>query len=111
MAEMEVLFQERRRETAEAVTLRFEVHAPFPYRAGQHLMIQPHQFPELEGEIRRKEAERGRPLGPGYFSIASDGLDSTVLELTIKLPPGTPPLLAGHLVNALRRKLIYLLIR
>lgn len=101
MAETTARLRESRRETADAVTLRFDVQAPFAYRAGQYLTIDPHQFAELEAEVRRREAERGKPLGPGYFSIASDGLDPGILELTLKLA-SPPPLLAGFLVQGLR---------
>jgi ferredoxin-NADP reductase len=103
MNEVTCRLREVRPETPDAATLRFEVDGGFVYRAGQHLTIDPRQFAELAEEIRRREAERGRPMGPGYYSIASDGLDPTTLEITVKLTPGQPPpLLGAHLARGLR---------
>jgi ferredoxin-NADP reductase len=103
MPEIVAVLREARPESVDAVTLRFEPRSAFPYRPGQHLKVDPHQFAVLDAEVRRREAQRGKPLGPGYFSIASDGLDPRLLELTVKLAPGAPPpLVAGHLARGLR---------
>ena len=76
---------EVRPETADASTLRLRADpAAFSYRPGQYLMIDPHQFTELEPAIRKRESERGRPEGPGYFALSSDGLEAGVLEITVK---------------------------
>ncbi|MFN3487061.1 MAG: hypothetical protein ACK44W_16470, partial [Planctomycetota bacterium] len=49
-----------RPETPDAATLRLDLGgAPFPYRPGQYIEIDPHQFPELAAEIARREEARG----------------------------------------------------
>jgi ferredoxin-NADP reductase len=89
-----------RPETPDAATLRLDLgEQAFPYRPGQYVEIDPHQFPELADEIARREADRGMPEPPRGFSLASDGLDPRFLEISIKeehrgpLPPLLTPLL------------------
>jgi ferredoxin-NADP reductase len=89
-----------RPETPGAATLRLDLgDESFPYRPGQHVEIDPHQFPELGAEIARREEARGMPEPPRGFSLASDGLDATFLEISVKeerrgaLPPLLTPLL------------------
>jgi ferredoxin-NADP reductase len=92
-----------RPETAEAATLELGLEEPaFHYRPGQHLLIDPHQFEELREDLARRASERGKPEGPGYFSLSSDALLPGVLEITVKPPrtPGASPL-AGFLLRGL----------
>jgi ferredoxin-NADP reductase len=101
MAEIVTTLKEVRVETPAAATLRLDLgKTPFAYRPGQHILIDPHQFEELAAEIREREAQRGKPLGPAYFSLSSDGTDPSVLEITVKVgddgPPGMVPLLLAR---------------
>lgn len=91
-------------ETAAAVTLRLGVAEPFPFRAGQAVTIDPHQFPVLADRIAAREKEMGRPEFPRAFSIASSPLETEFIEITIKkeVSPGPPPLLAIHFMEGLR---------
>lgn len=91
MAEVVTTVRELRTESPNAATVRLDLgREAFPYRPGQYITIDPHQFEDLAGEIRDREAQRGRPLGPGYFSLSSDGLDPSLLEFTVKLPSEGP---------------------
>ncbi|MBV8878675.1 MAG: hypothetical protein JO332_01805 [Planctomycetaceae bacterium] len=92
MAEVTTVVRDLRTESPNAATVRLDLGGqPFPYRPGQYITIDPHQFEDLAGEIREREAQRGKPLGPGYFSLSSDGLDPSLLEFTVKLPADAPP--------------------
>jgi ferredoxin-NADP reductase len=92
MAEVTTTVRDLRTESPSAATVRLDLgSAAFPYRPGQYITIDPHQFEDLEAEIREREAQRGKPLGPGYFSLSSDGLDPSLLEFTVKLPVDGPP--------------------
>lgn len=104
MTEIAATLRELRSETPSATTLRFDLGgAAFDYRPGQYITIDPHQFEELGAEIRDKEAQRGKPLGPGYFSMSSDALDPGLIEITVKLPAeGTPALLPRFLTRTLK---------
>lgn len=98
--------EEVRRETADAVTVRLDLGgAAFPYRPGQYVAIDPRQFAELAEAVREREAARGKPEAPGYYSLSSDGLDPRHLEITVKegRPSGNPPLLSGYLVRRVAR--------
>jgi ferredoxin-NADP reductase len=101
MADAATTLREIRVETEAASTLRLDLGgAPFPYRPGQYVTIDPHQFEELGPEIREREAQRGKPLGPGYFSLSSDGIEPSILEITVKLGRvGTPGMLPQFLVR------------
>ena len=103
MTDVATTLREIRAETPAASTLRFDLGgAPFEYRPGQYIMIDPHQFEELAPEIREREAQRGKTMGPGYFSLSSDGTDPRFLEITVKLGADGPP---GMLPAFLIRKL------
>jgi ring-1,2-phenylacetyl-CoA epoxidase subunit PaaE len=92
MAEVLTTVRDLRTESPSAATIRLDLGGePFPYRPGQYITIDPHQFEDLAAEIREREAQRGKPLGPGYFSLSSDGLDPSLLEFTVKLPLDGPP--------------------
>jgi ferredoxin-NADP reductase len=92
MPEVLTTVRDLRTESPSAATIRLDLGGePFPYRPGQYITIDPHQFEDLAAEIREREVQRGKPLGPGYFSLSSDGLDPSVLEFTIKLPTDGPP--------------------
>ena len=81
-----------RTESPNAATVRLDLGSEaFAYRPGQYITIDPHQFEDLAGEIRERETQRGKPLGPGYFSLSSDGLDPSLLEFTVKLPTEGQP--------------------
>ncbi|HZE97843.1 MAG TPA: hypothetical protein VE981_12520 [Planctomycetota bacterium] len=105
MAEVLTTVLDLRTESPSAATVSLDLAgAPFPYRPGQYITIDPHQFEDLESEIREREAQRGRPLGPGYFSLSSDGLDPSLLEFTVKLPiDGPPAMLPKYLMAGLNR--------
>ncbi len=76
---------EVRRESAEAVTLRLDLGGQaFSYRPGQYVIIDPHQFGALAAALHAREAERGKPEGPGYYALSSDGLTPSSLEITVK---------------------------
>lgn len=103
MSETATTVKAIRPETHAASTVRLDLgRSPFAYRAGQYIMIDPHQFEELGPEIKEREAHRGKPLGPGYFSLSSDGTEPSVLEITVKLGADAPP---GMLPQFLLRKL------
>jgi ferredoxin-NADP reductase len=91
MAEVTTTVRDLRTESPNAATIRLDLGGePFSYRPGQYITIDPHQFEDLAAEIREREAQRGKPLGPGYFSLSSDALDPTTLEFTVKLPADGP---------------------
>lgn len=103
MADIATTLKEIRTESPAAATLRLDLGgAPFDYRPGQYIMIDPHQFEELGPEIREREAQRGKTIGPAYFSLSSDGTDPKILEITVKLGVEGPP---GMLPAFLLRKL------
>jgi ferredoxin-NADP reductase len=81
---------EIRRESRVAATLRLDLGGvPLEYRPGQYVTIDPHQFEALGPSLRERAAKRGRPEGPGHFSLSSDGTDPRVVELTVKAGPST----------------------
>src|SRR5262245_31438802 len=82
-----------RRESPQAVTLRLDLAgAPFEYRPGQYVTIDPYQFEALGPALREREATRGKREGLGYFSLSSDATDAGQVEITVKAPPAGPPL-------------------
>jgi len=105
MTDLAVTVRELRVETPSATTLRLDLGgAAFDYRPGQYILMDPHQFEELAPEIREREAQRGKPLGPGYFSLSSDAVDAGVLEITVKLPAeGSPGMLPRFLIRTLKQ--------
>jgi len=105
MAEVDVTVTEVRPETSDAVTLTLDLGgAELPYRPGQYVEIDPHQFEELAPEIQKREAEQGMPLAPRGFSLCSDASDPRFLQLSIKeeKPGRFAPLLTPFLVRRLR---------
>jgi ferredoxin-NADP reductase len=104
MSEIVATLKALHAETSHATTLRLDLGGtPFEYRPGQYIMIDPHQFEELAPEIREKEAHRGKPVGPGYFSLSSDALEPGLLEITVKLPSeGAPGMLPRFLTKSLK---------
>lgn len=94
---------EVRRESSCAATLRLELgEAPFPYRPGQYVKIEPRQFDALVPALREREAKRGRPDGPGYFSLSSDATEPRFLEITIKAALSNTVPLQHYLVEQAR---------
>lgn len=100
----EVVVREVVRETADTVTLVFDVspEAP-PYRAGQFLSIDPRQFPALASQLAQLEAFKGRKELVRAYSMAS--APGEPLAITIKEEPYQPgatlyrPLLSPYLVR------------
>jgi len=103
MADIVTTLRELRSESAAAATLRLDLNgAALDYRPGQYIMIDPHQFEELGPEIREREAQRGKALGPGYFSLSSDSTDPSAVEITVKVSgDGPPAMLPTFLVRRL----------
>jgi ferredoxin-NADP reductase len=103
MADLRTTLKEKKPDTAAAAVLRFDLGgSPFDYRPGQYIMIDPHQFEELGPQIREREAQRGKPIGPGYFSLSSDGIDPSTIEITVKISgEGPPSMLPEFLVRRL----------
>ena len=105
MAEVTVLVSELRPETADAVTLRLDLQGTaFPYRPGQYVEIDPHQFPELAEPVAKLEAAKGMPESPRGFSLSSDGTDPRFLEITVKEEKGGPfpPVLSPWILHGMR---------
>ena len=93
---------EVRAESAAAGTVAFMAPG-FTHRPGQWIRIDPHQFPAIGDALRARAEQRGKPEGPGYFSLSSDGLTPGRLEITVKVsdrPGGSP--LPAHLAWRLR---------
>lgn len=89
MAEVTVTVADVRPETADAVTLRLDLGgAAFPYRPGQYIEIDPHQFPELAEQLSALETAKGMPEAPRGFSLCSDGSDPRLLEISVKEEKG-----------------------
>jgi ferredoxin-NADP reductase len=102
MAEVTVTVAEVRRETADAATLKLDLGGEaFPYRPGQYIEIDPHQFPELAEQIASLEAAKGMPESPRGFSLSSDGSDPRFLEITVKEEKGGkfPPVVSPWFVR------------
>ena len=94
---------EVRRESASASTLRLDLGGvPLDYRPGQYVTISPHQFESLGPAIREREAARGKKEGPGYFSLSSDALDPSAVEITVKARSSAAALLPHFLANEAR---------
>lgn len=97
---------EVRPETADAVTLRLDLGgAEFPYRPGQYVQFDPHQFGGLAAALRERVAKRGARESTAFYSLSSDGTDARVLEITIKLgrPDVAPSLVSHYLVRQTKR--------
>jgi 3-ketosteroid 9alpha-monooxygenase subunit B len=105
MTMVTVTVAEVRRETPDSVTLRLDLGgAAFPYRPGQYIEIDPHQFEELGGQLAALETAKGMPESPRGFSLASDGSDPGFLEISVKEEKGGkfPPVLSPWLVRQIR---------
>jgi ferredoxin-NADP reductase len=76
---MKVTLIQRRPETPDAATLRFDLGGqPFTYKPGQAIDIDPHQFPQIASRLRENEPNRG-------FSLCS--YESEFIEITVKMEP------------------------
>ena len=88
-----------------SVTIRLDLGgAPFTYRPGQYIEIDPHQFEALAPEIRDLEDKKGMPEMPRSFSLSSDGMDPSFVEISVKQNPKDGPfhqLLAPYFVGRL----------
>ncbi len=105
MPEVTATVAERRPETSDAATLKLDLGgAPFAYRPGQYVEIDPHQFPELAEGIAALEAAKGMPESPRGFSLSSDGSDPRFLEISVKAEKGGryPAVLSPWLVRDAR---------
>jgi ferredoxin-NADP reductase len=92
MGELRTTLRDKTPESSTAATLRLDLEgAAFDYRPGQYIMVDPHQFEELGPAIKEREAQRGKALGPGYFSLSSDGIDPKSVEITVKISGEGPP--------------------
>src|SRR5688572_31511226 len=89
-----------------SVTVRLDLGgAPFSYRPGQYIEIDPHQFDDLAPEIRDLEEKKGMPEMPRSFSLSSDALDPSFVEISVKQNPKDGPyhqLLAPFFVSRLK---------
>lgn len=101
MADIATTLRELRPESPAASTLRLDLgNATLDYRPGQYIMIDPHQFEELIPEIREREAQRGKTMGPAYFSLSSDAMEPGLIEITVKLGvDGSPGMLPAFLLK------------
>lgn len=94
-------------ETRAAKTLLLDPGAPAPYRAGQYVTIDPHQFAALQSSISHLEKAKGRREAPRAYSLSSAPGDPCV-AVTVKeesydaADTPYPPLLSGFLVHQLR---------
>jgi 3-ketosteroid 9alpha-monooxygenase subunit B len=104
MVSIDTTVIEIRPETPDGVTLRLDLGAtPFPYRPGQYIEIDPHQFEEIAPTLDQLEAEKGMPESPRAFSLCSDTSDPRILEISVKEEKGGRylPLLTPFLVRRL----------
>lgn len=105
MANVTTVVEEVKPLTAEAVTLRLSLEgAVFSYRPGQYVIVDPYQFEALGPALKEREAQHGKRVGPGTFSLSSDALDPARVEMTIRVRHGAPgvPLLSTFLVQDVR---------
>ena len=105
MPEISVTVADMRQETPNAVTLRLDLgSAAFPYRPGQYIEIDPHQFPDLAKELAALEEAKGFPESPRAFSLSSDAMDPRFLEISVKeeKPRKFQPVLSPWLVHRVK---------
>lgn len=93
-------------ETPDTITAMLDIGQHAPYRAGQYVSIDPHQFPSLYSVTTYLEHVKGRSEPPRAYSMSSSP-DEPYVGITIKeeLYDGQmayPPLLSGYLVHQLR---------
>jgi 3-ketosteroid 9alpha-monooxygenase subunit B len=92
MPEIKSTVQAIRHEAPLSVTIRMDLGgAPFTYRPGQYIEIDPHQFEDLTPEIRELEEKKGMPEMPRSFSLSSDALDPGFVEISVKQNPKDGP--------------------
>jgi 3-ketosteroid 9alpha-monooxygenase subunit B len=102
----EVEVKQVRLDTHDTATLFLDAGRRVPYRAGQYVGIDPHQFPELKAFIVWLEAQKGKREPQRKYSLASAPQED-LLAITIKeeeYVPGQskyPPLLSNLLVRGL----------
>jgi ferredoxin-NADP reductase len=105
MPEIQSTVSSIRPEAPLSVTIRLDLGgASFTYRPGQYIEIDPHQFEDLAAEIHDLEEKKGNPEMPRSFSLSSDGLDSSFVEISVKQNPKDGPfhqLLAPYFVARL----------
>ena len=93
-------------ETADTRTLVLDVGPHQPYRAGQYVSIDPHQFPALGSMTRYLEHLKGRVEPPRAYSMCSAPHEPyvaiTVKEEVYDGVMAYPPLLSGFLVHSVR---------
>jgi 3-ketosteroid 9alpha-monooxygenase subunit B len=107
LREFEVIVSDIVPETRDTVTLMFD-HEPDipPYRAGQFMTIDPHQFPAIAGLIGYLEHVKGKRELVRAYSMCSSPHDP-FLAITVKEEPfvagstAYPPLLSPVLVRGL----------
>lgn len=105
--EFEVVVDEVIPESSDTVTLVFD-HEPDipPYKAGQFLTIDPHQFPVIAGLTAYLEKAKGKKELPRAYSMCSSPHER-YLAITVKEEPYVagsteyPPLLSPVLVRTL----------
>jgi 3-ketosteroid 9alpha-monooxygenase subunit B len=108
MATFDTVVLESIVETADTRTLLLDPGAEVrPWRAGQYLSIDPHQFPGLQSVIAYLEQMKGRREAPRAYSMKSTP-DEPHLAVTVKEEVFAaekmkyPPLISGFLVHQVR---------
>ncbi len=93
-------------ETPDTRTLVLDVGPHPPYRAGQYVSIDPHQFPALGSMTAYLEHVKGRVEVPRAYSMCSAPHERyvaiTVKEEVYGAQMAYPPLLSGFLVHSVR---------
>ena len=93
-------------ETPDTRTLVLDVGPHAPYRAGQYVSIDPHQFPALGSITAYLEHVKGRVEVPRAYSMCSAPHERyvaiTIKEEVYHGQMAYPPLLSGFLVHQVR---------
>ena len=93
-------------ETPDTRTLVLDVGPHAPYRAGQYVSIDPHQFPALASVTAYLEHVKGRVEVPRAYSMCSAPHERyvaiTIKEEVYDGQMAYPPLLSGFLVHQVR---------
>lgn len=94
-------------ETPDTRTLVLGIDARGGYRAGQHVSIDPHQFPGLRSFVAHLEHLKGRREAPRAYSMSSAPHEprvATTIKEEVYEPDQSkyPPLLSGFLVHDVR---------
>ncbi len=101
----DVVVEDVRLESPDTATLLLAAPDRPEYLAGQHLSLDPHQFPQLAALTAQLEAQKGKKELPRKYSLSS-APHEPLLAITVKEeePSGKyPPLLSGLLVRGLPR--------